>query len=126
MAWPGDTSCDWTIEIVARSLQAGTVQDGNEHVRAFLVHKDVLGKYSDKFFLPRLGNARRSRLELHPDAARAFPVLVEYIYFGTADLTAENAAALDYLGEYFAVPNLVQAVETFCIEDVTLDNAKTY
>ena len=118
---PEESFSDWTIAV---SVVGG--HDRSEHKRKTIhyhVHRNMLSigpkrcDYFARLFKNNKGNnkgggsgsgfkenrSKISRVQLHPLAAKAFPILLDYLYSwdDTLDVTCKNAAALRFLGTYF-------------------------
>ena len=104
---PDKSHSDWTIVISV----GGKVQS------TYHVHKFALsvGGTRSEYFARLFSNTnlkehetQTSRIELEDLAAKAFPVMLDYLYllwrdYAYSDLTFENSVALHYLGRYFEV-----------------------
>jgi hypothetical protein len=105
---PDTTFSDWTIVIEE--------EDGTSVT--YNVHQCML--YASDYFnnVFRIGLAESlsstSKISLHPLAATAFPVMLDYMYDSRKQLfTVENAAALRHLALYFGVKSLFQDATLF-------------
>eukprot|EP00586_Coscinodiscus_wailesii_P021376 CAMPEP_0172506032 /NCGR_PEP_ID=MMETSP1066-20121228/191362_1 /TAXON_ID=671091 /ORGANISM="Coscinodiscus wailesii, Strain CCMP2513" /LENGTH=192 /DNA_ID=CAMNT_0013282879 /DNA_START=74 /DNA_END=649 /DNA_ORIENTATION=+ len=118
---------DWTIIV--------KTEDGAE--TEYSVHKVVLGtglkqsEYFAKMFrTPHIKEAttRTSVITLDDAAAKAFPIMLDYIYSDRDALEAssEIATALRYLSNYFGVRALFERVNNFIRDDLIIDNLPVY
>jgi len=126
---PAESLSDWTIQIVSGG--AATTTD-------FHVHKSVLAvgarksEYFGRLFLGQHAFAEAanctSRIELHPLAATAFELFLDYVYNadGELQISTETATALHYLAGYFENRRLRWEAKQFWKTDLTLETAGTY
>ena len=112
---------DWTIEILVGEKIHGT----------YHVHKSMLsvGSKRSEYFERLFGNknfseqqTNTSRILLEELAAKAFPLMLDYLYSLWDDnklpITHENAVVLHYLGGYFEVRGLRKRARTFWKQDM--------
>ncbi|CAB9499650.1 nervous system development [Seminavis robusta] len=110
---PSETHSDWTIEIVARR------RNGNDEVQVYHVHKYLLscGQRSSSYFAKLFqssfaeSQACTSRIELDPLAAKAFPNMLDFLYYGT---------------HYFGMRWMRWHVKEFVGKDVSLGTLDVY
>ncbi|CAB9505923.1 nervous system development [Seminavis robusta] len=127
---PEETYSDWTIEIVCNSEK--------EETETYHAHKFVLGYgprssgYFAKLFQHghalKESESKKSRIELEPIAAQAFPLMLDFIYSpeNTLFVDTPSATALHFLGEYFEIHALRWYVMKYCQKDMTMENVMTY
>ena len=126
---PEESHSDWTIEIVVA---------GEPHA-TYHVHKVLLsvGCTKSEYFARLFSNkdlkeheTNTSRIELEELAARAFPVMLDFVYSLWDDdkplITHENAVALHYLGGYFEVRRLRKKASAFWIQTMSPDQLGIY
>jgi len=126
---PDKSHSDWTIIIsVDGKLQS-----------TYHVHKAVLsaGGKTSEYFACLFSNtnlkeheSQTSRIDLEDLAAKAFPVMLDYLYqpwrdIAHSDLTLENSVALHYLGRYFEVCGLRKTVRNFWRRKMTMHSWST-
>ncbi|GKY90988.1 hypothetical protein MPSEU_000071600 [Mayamaea pseudoterrestris] len=123
---------DWKIEIVYDHTDESGVVSNKKDIyyvhRCFLAGGPRKSMYFAKLFKGGQymeAQLRKSSIELHELIAKAFPVLLDYLYSADAKpkLTTENATALNYLSEYFSFKHLRWTVREFWMKDIK--NAKT-
>lgn len=70
----------------------------------------------------------RTVLEMEELAARAFPVLLDYMYSATGrlDITTENATPLAWLAQHLEIKSLKREVKDFWVKDLCMENLTTY
>ena len=123
---PEESYSDWTIE---------TTLNGKSH-GIYHVHKSMLAVRSE-YFARLFSNKdlkehemQRSRIELEELAAKAFPVLLDFVYSLWDDdktlITHENAVALHHLGGYFEVRGLRKKARDFWKKRMTDVQLGTY
>ena len=112
---PEESYSDWSIEILV----------GEKIYRTYHVHKAILsmGSKRSEYFARLFSNknlkeheAQRSRIELEELAAKAFPVMLDYVYSLWGDkppMITKNAVILHYLGGYFEVRGLRKKARDF-------------
>jgi hypothetical protein len=126
---PVESFSDWNIEIAC--------DDDDRHPwKTYPVHKTFLahGSRRSEYFSRLLRSETRfkesqrntSQIVLHPIAADAFPVLLDYVYGSALSITSENATALHHLGEYFEIEPLQQTSLDFCQQNMSLENLHLY
>jgi hypothetical protein len=125
---------DWTIEIISK--QPGG--NSKTKVNTYHCHTNILavGPRHSEYFAHLLqsgarfaeGQSNTSRIELEALAAKAFPVLLDFMYNQNSILAvnSKNAAALHYLGQYFGLRRLRWEAREFWISDLSISNAGTY
>lgn len=123
-----ETHSDWTIEII---------ESKSKTPRVYHVHKVCISvgpkksNYFTRLFLNTNfaeSKSKTSKIELEDAAAAAFPCMLDYQYSPEhkLEITAENAAALHFLGQYFEIPRLRWEVVQFCMTDLSIDSSGTY
>jgi len=124
---PEESHSDWSIEI----LVAGKTHS------AYNVHKSMLAVRSE-YFARLFSNkdlkeheTQTSRIEMEELAAKAFPVLLDFVYSLWDDdkppITCKNSVALHHLGGYFEVRGLRKKARDFWDKDMdTCDLAIYY
>lgn len=123
IAWrldPKESHSDWKIEIT-HTTAADDVSSSKTDL--YHVHKCIMSigsRQSDYFHALFHDGGRfaetkhgKSTIPLHPLAAAAVPVMLDYIYTGDLQINHENATALHYLGDYFSIPSLGKQVKKF-------------
>jgi hypothetical protein len=129
LSWRGDptsTLSDWTIVLCT----------SDESSYTYHVHKAVLavGPRSCRYFTT-LFSAPASLLEKQDCTSRitldhrdtnAFPVMLDFVYAGALDVTADSAVALKSLARYFRCGELAKRVNEFLRKDLTLMTAHKY
>jgi hypothetical protein len=129
LSWRGDptrTLSDWTI----------VLSTSDESSRTYHVHKAVLavGARSCRYFTT-LFNAPApplekqdctSRITLDHRDTNVFPVMLDFLYAGALDVTADSAVALKSLARYFQCRELMKKVDEFLHKDLTLMTAHKY
>lgn len=127
---PEESLSDWKIEI--------TGVDGSIH-ETYHVHRASLavGSKQSIYFARVFANAglrehetQTSCIELEESAAKAFPLMLDYLYnlWDTTKkpITNENAVTLHYFGRYFEIRGLRREARTFWKQRMTVDQAATY
>ena len=120
---PEESHSDWTIEILVGEQKI----HGTYHV-----HKSMLSVRS-QYFAHLLSNKNfsehrtsTSRIELEELAAKAFPIMLDYLYSlwddGKPPIMHENAVALHYLGGYFEVRGLRKKARDFWKKRIAPDH----
>lgn len=137
IAWrmdPKNSYSDWKIEVhMLSSGHENAVLPIAEPV-SFHVHKFFLAVgprkslYFDGLFKSDMKESieGRTRLELEPSAAKAFPAFLDYIYTGDLVLTSDSAVALAYLGDYFGVAKLKPRVDIYIQNDIQKPRANVH
>ena len=105
------------------------------------VHKAVigLGPRGSQYFLNvfrmkglRESDSSTTTLQLQPSAAKAFPVMLDYMYTNPlsrdsdVEATSDTAVALRHLANYFGVPTLHTSVNEFIDSDLNASNVHIY
>jgi BTB/POZ domain len=145
-----DTFSDWTIvaTVVLTSGSNGEYGEEQEQeqeqvtvtvtTRTFNVHKYVLAvgprrsEYFEKLFDSEYAESQdnTSRIELSEREAKAFPLLLDYMYDAAAPkppFTTDNATALYSLAKRFLVTRLYIEAKAFCRQDMQhADKCGTY
>jgi len=131
-AWrldPEESHSDWTVVISVNNDGAGSVHD------TYHVHKMVLSvgsKKSDYFCRAfqtknvKEWQEKTSRIELHPLAAKAFPVMLDYLYGKNLRISHENAAPLYHLGDYFGIQPLRNTAQRYWETTMRLEHCGVY
>jgi len=104
---PEESHSDWTIEVTVNSKLHST----------YHVHKCMLSVGSG-YFSRLFGTSKsfsetqnnKSSIDVHELAAKAFPVMLDFLYFlwgdGESPIIDNNCTALYYLGAYFEIRRL--------------------
>ena len=95
------------------------------------MHKIVLscGARQSEFLFQKLTDGCGfCRVELNPSAARAFPIMLDFIHNAASDLnaTSETGVALRYLSQIFGVPELKKKATSFIKKDFRASTAPCY
>jgi hypothetical protein len=119
---------DWTIVVDSRSSESGNVE--NYHV-----HKSVVGvghrgskHFLEAFKANSCGNAT-TVVGLEPQAAKAFPAMLDYMYSFNREplkITTSNAVSLRYLGNFLGVGSIFEEANQFIKKDMGKDNLHAY
>lgn len=125
-----DSMSDWTI-FVKVSENVGSKDISTDVEDTYHVHKIVLscGARQSEFFSQKLSEGVGfCRVELNPSAARAFPVMLDFIYNAASELnaTTETGVALRYLSQIFGVHELKKKATTFIKKDFRASTAPCY
>ncbi len=125
---PSESFSHWKIEIVSA--------DDSKCSQTYHVHKTFLahGPRRCEYFVKLMRNEDRfrenqtktSRIELHPLAAKTFPVLLDFVYGYDHSITTETASAFRYLGGYFGVNATQNFFLCFVRKDISLANLHVY
>jgi hypothetical protein len=126
---PAESFSDWKIEIVSDDGDSKCSQTYHVH-KTFLAH----GPRRSEYFCKLLSSEDRfkrnqmntSRIELHPLAAKAFPVLLDFVYGFDHSITTETAPAIRYLGECFEIRATRKFFSGFFKKDISLANLHVY
>lgn len=104
---PSDNFSDWAIEVVEKESRKET---------SYQVHRKDLacGANKSKYFARvfhskglKESNSRVTRVELESKVAKAFPVMLNFLYTGTVgDLKTRDIVPLFWLADYFMVESL--------------------
>jgi hypothetical protein len=135
---PEESHSDWTIEIVSGPEIEQGEQQVDPSVEKYYVHKFFLafGARRSQYFVSLFNNgisfreseSCTSRIELEPLAAKAFPQVLDFLYWSTEplDIDSETATALYFLGEYLDMRNLRYEAMQFIKKDISLKTIDTY
>ena len=132
----GTILSDWRIIVTSND------EKGTSKATLYTVHKSVLGlgPRKSEYFLRLFQNKHvkeahtsTSQLELRPLVAKAFPIMLDFMYTHPLEdkmnkfyATTETACALKHLADYFEIPTLMEHVIQFIGRDINLDNVGTY
>ena len=131
-AWrldPEESHSDWTVVISVNNDGAGSVHD------TYHIHKMVLSvgsKKSDYFCRAfqtknlKESQEKTSRIELEEVAAKAFPVMLDYLYGKNLRISHENAAPLYHLGDYFGIQPLRNTAQHYWETTMRLEHCGVY
>lgn len=113
---PADTFSDCTLVISNNEVR--------DYQCTYHVHRAVLGA-SDKRCLSFMQQSRNNPQKVlidvkYKDAQDAFPVLLDFVYFGKLDINTENAEILRYLSDSLQCRPLRFAVNKFIERDFSL------
>ena len=139
---PEESFSDWTIVVTSepREGNEGIETDGTPTPTSetYHVHRLVVGAGPRKsnYFLRlfktkglKEAQASTSHITLERSAANAFPLMLDFMYdisSGDVEASTETAVALKHLANYFDVPSLLDNINKFIQDDLTLDNMHIY
>jgi len=131
---PEESRSDFVMEIVSSSnddeyAPPKEVAAGANNMNSYHLHKNILefGERASGYFGGLFAsdttesNCNQTRISLPKTAAKAFPLLLDYMYGlhkGKIELTIENAAPLYHLADYFEVESLHQIIVEFWKETI--------
>lgn len=116
-----------TAEVIEIQSQTNTY-----HVhRYFLGFGTRRSEYFAKLFKDARGSvstSKKTKFELEPLAAKAFPDLLDFLYDPAMPLVIETdtATALHHLGVKFEMAHLQHYAREFCQKDLSLETLETY
>jgi BTB/POZ domain len=117
----------------ATSGTTGTIEI-ETHTQTFHVHRYFLGfgtrrsLFFTKLFQESSTRANKTRLELEPLAAKAFPAVLDFLYDPRSplEIETETATALHHLGTRLEMTHLQIYAKEFLVADLSLQNLETY
>jgi hypothetical protein len=134
---PEESYSDWSIQInYLQTSENDKITTANSET--YHVHKNVLGvgPRKSEYFLRLFqsgesfteSKSKTSRIELEEIAAKAFPQMLDYLYWPEKELhvTAETATALHHLGSYFEMRRLRWDARQFWKKDLNIENCDIY
>lgn len=129
LTWRGDpneTLSDWIIVAV---YPEGKVEE------TYHVHKSMVGASQRKsnwfanFYRSQSDSASvvsTSRIVFDVPVIEHFPLVLDFIYFGTLDISSANAVALRYLANHLSCRSLMSAANEFIKNDLNKHSAIDY
>jgi hypothetical protein len=133
---PNDSLSDYTIVIHHESDMIPGAEAAEGASDTYHVHRVVLAvgcrkmQYFCRLFksnmvFEELANST-SHIYLHPMAALAFPIMLDYVYWFPIKLDSFTATPLHFLSDYFDLRALRQDVFVFCQFDLGPQNCHWY
>lgn len=119
---PSDTFSDCTLVLTNKQENTKSV--------TYHVHRAVLGA-SDKrcLYFMKASQKNQNEIEIELDykaAQEAFPVMLDFVYFGELSIATQNAEALRYLAEFLQCRPLRLAVNKFIEADFNVATSIHY
>lgn len=115
---------DWTIEVTVEDGDADSQHIYHVHRSSLAVGQKKSGYFEALFKSDQFNesSSSTSKLTLPGDAAECFPDFLDFIYSHQTEckgfICYENCLSLDYLADYFGVPELSDAITEFIKEDM--------